>query len=1160
MSQAMKQTDFVHLHVHSMYSLLDGANRIADMCGLVETTGMQALAITDHGNMFGAVEFFKTARKHGIKPIIGCEVYVAPGSRFEKKTARISESNHHLTLLVEDERGYRNLCKLVSSAYLEGFYYKPRVDKDLLREHNAGLIAMSACLAGEIPNLVLRGDMIGARKAAREYSEIFNDNRFFIELMKNGLEEQEKANVGLLEIAEELGIPIVATNDAHYLKKSDARAHDALLCIQAGKVLTDEKRMRFGTDEFYLKPPEEMIELFADYPDAIRNTVEIADRCNFEFRFDEYHFPKFEIPNGKTPNSYLDELAQKGLRSRFETMGGGIDEEKRARYEKRFDEEMGIIKSSQFAGYFLIVSDFIRYAKDRNIPVGPGRGSAAGSLVAYALGITDIDPMKYDLLFERFLNPERVSMPDIDVDFCIEGRDEVIRYVTEKYGGSGYVSQIITFGTMQAKAAIRDVGRVMGMTYGDVDRIAKMVPATLNIKIDEAVEQEPRLAELIKTDVRTRELINTAKTLEGITRHASTHAAGVVISNMPLDEYCPLYKDQKDNIVTQYSMKSLSKIGLIKFDFLGLRTLTLIDNAIKMIHASSDPDFDIRTIALDDKDTFALLCRGETNGVFQVEGSGIRDVMTKLQPETFKDLIALNALYRPGPLRSKMVDNFIDRRHGKVKIKYALPALKSILEDTYGVIVYQEQVMKIASELANFSLGDADRLRRAMSKKDPDEMAAHQEAFIAGAIKNKIPRKKAERIFDLMAQFAEYGFNKSHSAAYALIAYQTAYLKTHFPREFMAALLTSEIGNTDKILRYCSECRDMGIDMLPPDLNQSGLAFKVCGEALRYGLGAVKNVGTSAIEGILEVREDGDFLSLGEFCNRVDLRKVNKRVVESLVKCGVFDFTGAHRAQLLEAVDGCIDMAASRQRDRIAGQTSMFDAFQEGEGVSSEVYSLPDMPLWSDEEKLFHEKEVLGFYLSGHPLSRFAEELKLYSTSDTSTLKESTNGTEIRIAGVVSDRKEILTKKGTRMAFLSLEDLQGTVEVVVFSELYQKCITFVEGDAPIMVAGSVKVEEEQVKVMATNIYPLESAADVLTKRVHLLASADRFNEKQMQALKDILKRHPGKCLVYLHIQVPELSEAVLELPEDLMVTPSKEVREKICGLLGENAFKTREAN
>jgi len=1150
----MHHSDFVHLHLHTQYSLLDGAIRLDPLFEKAKELKMPAIAMTDHGNMFGAVEFYQKAYKYGIKPIIGCEMYVAPKSRLHKSGARgASDSAYHLVLLAKNNKGYENLCRLSTAGHLEGFYYRPRVDMELLEECNEGLIALSACLHGQVPHMVGIGRQEEAVKLAAEYARIFDKDRFYLELQENIIPLQKKVNEGIIEISKELSLPLVATNDCHYLNREDAKAHEILLCIQTGKTMNDENRMKFTGDGFYLKSADEMKEAFHYAPEAIANTLAIAERCNVEMTFNEYHFPKFEAPGGDLKKHLCDE-SEKGLDAildRIKAKDDSFSPELEQVYRDRLEEELGIINSMGFPGYFLIVSDFIRYAKDKGIPVGPGRGSAAGSIVAYALEITDIDPIPYDLLFERFLNPERVSMPDIDVDFCINGRDEAIKYVSEKYGSEN-VAQIITFGTMQAKAVIRDVGRAMAVPYGEVDKLAKLVPNALNIKLHEAIKQEPKLQEAMDGSAVYRELMETAKVLEGLTRHASTHAAGVVVSNKPLVEYLPLYKDQKSgNITTQFVMGDVEKIGLVKFDFLGLKTLTVIEGAVRLIKVGKDADFNEDDIPLDDKKAYELLSAGTTTGVFQLESSGMKELLVKMKPSTFEDIIAIVALYRPGPLGSGMVDDFIKRKHGKTAIKYDLKQLEPILKDTYGVIVYQEQVMKIASVLAGFTLGDADILRRAMGKKKAEEMATQKEKFLEGSKKNGVDLKKAEKIFDLMAKFAEYGFNKSHSAAYALVSYRTAYLKAHYPVEFMAALLTEDMENTDKVLKSINECRDMGIEVLPPDVNESMKVFAVKGEEMRFGLGGVKNVGSAAIDLILEAREkSGNFDSIFEFCENVDLRKVNKRVIESLIKCGAFDGTGAKRSQMMAVLEDAMDGGQVLQKDRMSGQSNMFGAFQEQERETHAHTAMPDIEEWPENEMLTLEKESLGFYITGHPLASCSEDMKRYATADTVTICDLSDGAETSLCGLAATLKELVTKKGDRMGFVTIEDMMGTVEVVVFPEIYAASSHHLKGELPLLVKGRVDVGEESVKLIATEITPLKDVRENLTKSVHFKLSTPGLEKEQIHKLNDIIKKYKGNCDTVVHVVIPNRSETIISLPDEVKISPSDEMLRDVEKLFG----------
>src|SRR5271154_7075263 len=1031
----MNSSNFVHLHLHTDYSLLDGACEIGELTAEAARRGMPAVAVTDHGNLFAAANFYHQATTHGVKPIIGCEVYVAPDNH--KNRGAEAERSNHLVLLCENDEGYRNLIQLVSTGYLDGFYYKPRVDHELLARHSKGLIALSACLRGEVAESLLNEKYDQARKNAYRLRDIFGKGNFFLEVQDQGMEIETRINRDLVSLSRETGIPLVATNDCHYLTQSDSHAQEVLMCIQTGKTMSDGQRMKFATDQFYFKTAEEMAHVFRELPDAVSRTVTIAERCNVKIQRVSNPFPEFKVPEGHTTDSYFEKVAREGFAVR------AVQLERRSRenrlryplsdYEKRLSSEIQMIQKMRFAGYFLIVWDFIRYARAQEIPVGPGRGSAAGSLVSYALQITDVDPLQYDLLFERFLNPERVSMPDIDIDFCMRRRGEVIEYVTGKYGRSN-VAQIITFGTMAAKAAIKDVGRAMDLPYGEVDRIAKLVPAQLNITLDEALKQAPQLKSLIEGDPRYTDLMAVAKRLEGLARHASTHAAGVVISPEPLTNIVPLYKSNRDEITTQYDMKGLEHIGLLKMDFLGLTTLTVLDDTEHMIQQNRGVRVDPSTLPLDDEATYKLFARGETTAIFQFESHGMRDILRRYQPTRLEDLTALNALYRPGPIQGGMVDDFINRKHGKKKVTYDLPELKTILEETYGVILYQEQVMQIANRLAGFSLGQADILRRAMGKKNRDEMAAQREQFLTGCAAHKVPAKKAERIFDLITEFAGYGFNKSHSCAYALLAYQTAWLKTHYPVEFMAAMLTSETGNTEKVVKFINESRSMGITVLPPDVNSSALNFTPVGDSIRFGLTAIKNVGENTVKGILAARETlGRFTSFFEFCESVDSRLLNKRVLESLVRAGALDGLGAHRAQMIAGTDRAIERAQKVQRAKESGQHGLF-----GGGAAASTppapEALPEVDEWPEHEILAAEYATLGFYISGHPLDKYAGRLQDLKAIELSTLESRRNGEELVVAGIIVLLRPMRSRRGARWAILTLQDRTGVCEALVFPE------------------------------------------------------------------------------------------------------------------------------
>ncbi len=1065
----MKYANFVHLHTHSQYSLLDGACRLDAVIELAKKFKMPALAITDHGNMFGAVEFYKLATKAGIKPIIGTEAYVAGGSRFDKKPSNTyPDSGFHLVLLVKNLTGYKNLMKLSSAGFLEGFYHRPRIDKELLRRYSEGLIATSACMKGEVSWYLLQGNTDAAVTAAVELQEIFGKGNFFLEIQDHGIEAQQTLIPKIVAISRETGIPLVATNDCHYLYQEDAEAHDALLCIQTGKTVTDTDRMRYSTDQLYFKSPEEMAERFADYPEALENTVRIAEACNLELQFGKLLLPVFPIPEDyPDADSYLKHLCEAGIKERYAEVTDEIT--------RRLEYELSVIKQMGYAGYFLIVKDFCDYARSQNIPVGPGRGSAAGSLVSYALKITNIDPIKFGLLFERFLNPERVSMPDIDIDFSDRERDKIIHYVIEKYGKKN-VCQIITFGTMAARAVVRDVGRVLGFPYSEVDKIAKMIPFAVDMTLERALKMSPDLAELVKKDKRVEKLIKISRTLEGLARHCSTHAAGVVIAPSTLTDYVPLFKGSREETTTQYDMKMVEQIGLLKMDFLGLRTLTVIDDAVRLIKKNHpDSDIDINAIPLDDPEVLQIFARGDTVGIFQFESGGMRDYLRKLKPETFSDLTVMNALYRPGPLDSGMIDIFIERKNGARNIKYLHPKLKEILGDTYGVIVFQEQVLKIANALAGYSIGKADLLRKAMGKKDAALMNAQKKEFIDGALKNKIDRKVAEEVFNQIETFARYGFNKAHSTSYAYLAYQTAWLKRYYPREFMAALMTSEINDTDRIYILLEEARRMGIEVLPPDVNESGIDFSVIEGKIRFGLQAIKNVGGGTAEAIVEEREKGGkYTSLADMVSRVPIRSLNRRTLESLIAAGACDSLPGNRAQKYAAVEAMLDFG-----HRVAEQAVTHDLFAGAGGEVKRIApELPSLEEWSSSKKLAEEKAMLGFYISGHPLDKYRDDLKSFTTHTVGKLAEVPDGREVTIGGIITAVKEMIDKKGNMMAFVTIEDYSGSAELILFSDCYNKSREFVAVDRLVLITGRVSTREgEAPKVIGNELLPLEKLTE-----------------------------------------------------------------------------------
>jgi DNA polymerase-3 subunit alpha len=1145
---------FVHLHLHTQFSLLDGANQIDPLVQQIKAFRQPAVAITDHGNMFGAIEFYRKAKESGVKPIIGCEAYMALGSRHAKKDSGLAHNDYyHLILLARNLTGYQNLIKLVSKAYLEGFYYKPRMDKEILKQHHEGLIALSGCLSGEIPYLIGQKDMAGAMTVAGEFQEIFGKDHFYLEVQANGLDHQRIANAGLMEIHQKLGIPLAGTNDCHYLKKEDARPHELMLCLQTGKTLSDPARMKFDTDQLYVKSTEEIATAFAEFPGAVANTCRIADLCELELALNRTHLPQYKAPEGFTRESYVEHLAVDGLKARLAERPSSIPAPV---YEQRLREELLVICSMGFAGYFLIVWDIIRFARSRGIPVGPGRGSAAGSLVAYALRITDLDPLVYTLLFERFLNPERVSLPDIDMDFCMDRRGEVLNYVVEKYG-SDHVAQIITFGTLGAKAAIRDVGRVLEMPYAEADKVAKLVPNQLNITLEQALEAEPRLRELVDTDSKVRELMTIARSLEGLARHASTHAAGVVISEGPLTDHVPLYKGANDEIVTQYSMGDVEKIGLVKFDFLGLKTLTMIRRAETLINEArpDQPPLSIDRLPFDDAKTFALLSSGKTTGIFQLESSGMRDLLTGFKPDRFEDIIAIIALYRPGPM--DLIPDFIKRKQGKVPIVYELPELEPILKDTYGVIVYQEQVMAIANKVAGFSLGQADILRRAMGKKKPEEMEKLRVKFLEGARQNKIADKKAEKLYELIHKFAGYGFNKSHAAAYAVVCYHTGYLKAHYPTEFMAALMTSDMGNQDKIVGYFTECRDLGIKVLGPDVNESQKNFAVVDGAIRFGLAAIKNVGEGAVDSVLAIRTDGGrFASFFDFCRRVDLHKVNKRMLEGLIKAGAFDSLGAKRSQLMAMLDQAIEDGASAQREREMGQTSIFGEEVNGSDAAHAHMqpALPNVPEWDQAQRLKYERELTGFYITAHPLARYEATIHALATATTANITELSDGKEVRLCGIIAAVKAMLTKKGDRMAYVTLEDLQGTVEVIVFPDLFKTVGDLIAPERLIRVTGTIDRGDKGTKIRALKIEPLAEVQTQTIKRIHIRLAARPEVKDQLPRLLDVFKRHPGSTAVSLTFRTDGALEADTAPLPHLTVSATEHFVADVEEVLGKGAL------
>jgi len=1138
--------EFVHLHLHTQYSLLDGTTRIGDLMARAKKLDMPAVAITDHGNMFGAVRFYQAAKKAGVKPIIGCEVYVAPGSRHDRGSGRAGGRSWHMVLLAQNETGYRNLCELVTAGYTEGMYYFPRLDRELLERHAEGLICTSACLRGEVNDALLHDNHAAAREAAGYYKELF-PGRFYLEIQDHGLEEDRKVIPEVIKLAREFDLPLVASNDVHYLSRGDHNYQEVLICIQTGKTLNDEKRMRIKSEEFYLKTADEMEALFGETPEALENTLAIAEQCDFDFRFGGSHYPDFETPEGETKKTLLSGLAEKGLEERLRRLA--IEGGEAERYRSRLAMELEVINSQNYEGYFLIVSDFIRYAKAQGIPVGPGRGSAAGSLAAYALGITGIDPLRYSLLFERFLNTERISPPDIDIDFCMDRRDEVIRYVQEKYGADN-VCQIITFGSMLARGVLRDVGRVMDIPYGEVDRIAKLVPNELKITLDDALQKEPRLKEAAERDPKIHKLIETARHLEGNIRHAGTHAAGVVIAPSKLTNFVPLYKSTGSGgeLVTQFDMKAVEGLGLLKVDFLGLKTLTVLDRAVKLIRGSG-LEIDLDTLPLDDAQTYRLLSEGRTTGIFQLESRGIREYLRKLAPSAFEDLIAMVALYRPGPLNSGMVDAFINRKRGRAEIDYYFEELKPVLEATYGVMVYQEQVMQISAVLSGFSLGRADVLRKAMGKKSPELMAEQRRDFVEGAVGRGRDRKKVEHLWEQIQQFAGYGFNKSHSAAYALIAYQTAYLKAYFPREFMAALLTCDRDNADKVIKDIAECREMGIAILPPDLNASEKDFVVEGSSIRFGLAAVKNVGENMVDAVLESRAGGGpFLGLEDFCRRVDHKQLSRRAVESLIKAGSADSLGIGRAQATAALESVMGFTARDRRSAEIGQGSLFSGQEEDQAVRP----LPEVPEWPDSERLGFEREVLGFYISGHPLSDFAPIIRRFANMDSRRLGELESSKKVRMAGLIRSSKIRTTRAGKRMATLLLEDQEGTAEMTMFPSVFENNYALLDTEEPVFIEGNAEVSEDGVQVLIQSMGLLSALEKEQAKRMVLQLRHEDRRFNGLFTLREVLSRHPGDCPVRFFIQLSD-TEYEIDAGKDFVVAPTDELSAELGALVGPEA-------
>ena len=1141
----MRGPSFVHLHVHTEYSLLDGACRISDLVKAAAHQGSGAVAVTDHGNLFAAIEFYQAAVAAGIKPILGYEAYVAPGRRQDRETLPGSQdAGHHLVLLAADERGYRNLLRLATTAYLDGFYYRPRIDKQVLAEHAEGLIGLSACLQGEVPRRLLAGDEDGARRAVAQYREILGPENFYLEVQDHAIEDERRARPMLVGLAREMGVPLVATNDVHYLSVDDTRAHDVLLCINTGKLLSDANRMRYREREFHLKTHDEMQSRFPDLPEALANTVEVAGRCNLGLPFGRHHAPVYPVPAGETPESMLRRLCEEGLERRYGKATKAIRDQ--------LEHELAIIQAKGFSSYFLIVWDFVRYAHDRGIPCA-ARGSGVGCLVAYLLGLSSVDPLRYGLLFERFMDPSRNEMPDLDIDICQDGRQEVIRYVHEKYGQEN-VAQIITFGTMAARAAVRDVGRVLDMPLVEVDRIAKLIPAQLHMTLERALVQEPDLARLVESEPKVRDLMDIARRLEGLARHASVHAAGVVIADAPLVGYVPLCR-VGDDVTTQWEMHAVGRAGLLKMDFLGLRTLSTIQRAVSLVREHRGVEVDLERIDLEDAEVFGLFQRGETKGIFQFESAGMRDLLQKIRPDKLEDLIAANALYRPGPMI--MIDSYLERKHGRVTYDYPHPVLKEVLGETYGIMAYQEQVMRMANRLGGIPLERAYKLIKAISKKDRDVIEAERDAFLTGARKHRLRPGVAEEIWQLITHFGGYGFNKSHSARYAQIAYQTAYLKVHYPVEFMAALLTYEMADTDKVAEYIDECRRMGIEVAPPDINESGADFTVVGDRLRFGLAAVKGIGERAVEAIeVARRQVGRFRSLFHFAEHVDPSAVNRAVADSLVKCGAFDSTGARRSQLAAVSDRALAAGAAAQEDRRRGQMNFFGQLAADPGAPGhEEQALPDIPEWPEGQLLKYEKDVLGFYVSSHPLAEHEPVLRHFSTASTADLAQYPDGTEVVLGGMIGPVRPLFTKKGrnagAKMAAFDFEDLAGKTSCIIFPQDYEKHQELVRKDSIVFIRGQVDRRREEPSVRVSQVFTLEEGQRALTKAVVIRLHEVGLDDALMENLRQVLAAHPGTVPIYIELVSRTHGRTTLRAGDTLSVSADAAFQRDLDNLLGD---------
>jgi DNA polymerase-3 subunit alpha len=1160
----MPDRPFVHLHCHSHYSLLDGASRVPELVGRAKELGMNALALTDHGNLFGAIEFYRECKAAGLNPIIGYEAYVAPGKRSEREARRRGDAGFHLTLLAQNRTGFRNLIKMASVAYLEGYHYVPRIDKELLEAHKEGIVCLSGCASSEFSEFILKDQLSEAQSLAEWFAKEFGKN-FYVEIQNNGLDIQRLCAEGAIRIANKLGLPLVATCDAHYLCQADAGAHDVLLCINTGRTRADENRMRYGSDQFYVRPPEEMYRLFPDHADAVKRSQEIADGCHIELDFKKRHFPVFTPPDRKTPEQYLRELCAAGLKERYG------DEPSQA-VRDRLEHELGIICRMGFASYFLIVSDFVRFAVENGIPCS-ARGSACGALVSYVLKLSHVDPLEYDLLFERFLDPNRSEAPDIDIDFCQDRREEVIAYVKRRYGEAS-VAQIATFGTMAAKAAIRDVGRVLDLPLFRVDEIAKMIPTTLGITLYDALAQNSELRDLYEADPQVRELIDIARKLEGTNRNAGTHAAGVVIANGPITDYVPVQrvvrkgedggsKNGEFAITTQWVMGDIEKVGLLKMDFLGLRTLTLLDNAVRLIAQTRGEKIDIYKLPPDDPETYALLQRGDAKGVFQFESGGIRDLLKNMKPDNIRDIIASTALYRPGPLEGGMVDAYVNRKHGREKPVYAHPVMEEILSETFGILVYQEDVMRILNRLGGIELSSAYACIKAISKKKQEIIDQRRADFLQGAQERGVSKETAEEIFNLIVVFGGYGFNKSHSAAYAFVSYQTGYLKAHYPPEFMAALLSSEIddGNKrDMMVQHIDDARRLGVEVLSPSVNASESMFSVADGKIVFGLTAIKGFGRSGSEEVVRARtEGGPFTDLFDFCERVDARAVNKAAIEKLIKAGALDCLGGHRAQLTHALPRAIQAAAERQNDRRAGQRNLFDAAGEEEAAAPAHDTLPDVPEWSEAEKLKGEKEVLDFYFSSHPLAQFEKDLRRYASHSAEEAKQAPEDKEVTVGGMLTQVAYRNTKKArngnSRYLLCYLEDFSGSVKCVMWPDDLLKFKDDVREDEPLFVKGTINRKQAEPTVVISRIFGLEQAQRELARGLYLLLKLGRHQPRDVDAIGYLLKQTPGNCPVFLTVRDAGKRDCVLRLGREFSVNPSKYPHDELEAILGAGSVK-----